>query len=603
MADYMNMELLKFLLFEVHKVQQLFQADRYSDYDKDSVSILLDSAKDWSDKEMFPFFREMDEKPVKWEDGKIIAHPQLAKVLKYAAENGWLGACFDYDQGGSQMPFTVLHALNHIYESANNHVPGYVGLTSGAADLIRTFGSKELFETYGPKMVSGDWGGTMCLTEPQAGSSLSDIVTSAKLQENGSYRISGQKIFISGGDHQFCENFIHLTLVRIEGAPKGTKGISLMVVPKMRIEENGALIDNDVYTAADFEKLGQRGYATTHLVFGENDNCYGWLVGEENKGLKYMFQMMNGARLDVGLTAVSTATAAYYASLQYAKERPQGRLIREDGKKNIEASQTLIINHPDVKRMLLFQKAIIEGSLSLLLECTIYEDIQRTQTGAQAEEAHDLLELLTPIAKTYPSDKGIESISNGLQVLGGYGYCMDFPLQQYYRDIRIMSLYEGTSGIQSLDLLGRKVTMKGGKAMQLLFVKISEVIREANTFDGLKPFASKLSESLEETTEIMNHLMGYAGKGEFQKYLADATLFMNFAGTIVIAYQWLKMANVAAKELKKEQKAYSDEFYESKIHTMKYFFIYELPKTKSWKETLMSEYFLTLENNHQKMFS
>ncbi|NNF36801.1 MAG: acyl-CoA dehydrogenase, partial [Saprospiraceae bacterium] len=327
MAEYMSMDHLKFCLFDVQDIEEVLKAERFQDYDKESISIMLDSARDWADKEAFPYFREMDEDPVRYEDGKIIVHPQIGKIMKQAGERGWIGSIFDYDEGGSQMPHMVLNATNHIFEAANNNITGYVGLTSGAANLIRTFGNKELFDAFVPKMISGDWGGTMCLTEPQAGSSLSDITTSATPNEDGSYNVEGQKIFISGGDHEYCENFVHLTLVRIEGAPAGTKGISLMVIPKKRMDDNGNLVDNDVITAADFQKMGQRGYATTHLVFGENNNCKGWLVGAPNMGLKYMFQMMNGARIDVGLTAASTASGAYYASLQYAKERPQGRKL------------------------------------------------------------------------------------------------------------------------------------------------------------------------------------------------------------------------------------------------------------------------------------
>ena len=348
--------------------------------------------------------------------------------------------------------------------------------------------------------------------------------------------------------------------------------------------------------------MGQRGYATTHLVFGEQNDCYGWLVGAENMGLPYMFQMMNGARIDVGLTAASTASAAYYASLQYAMERPQGRKLSRDGKKNPEEEQTLIINHPDVRRMLLFQKSVIEGSLSLLLECTRYADLAHVAEGQEKEDALDLLEFLTPIAKTYPSEKGIDAVSQGIQVLGGYGYTMDFPLQQYYRDIRIMTLYEGTTGIQSLDLLGRKMTIKNGRLVQLMVEKVSATIRDAKTYDDLKPYAIILAEKLKDIEGVMSHLLPYAMKGNYERFLADATIFMEMVSTVIIAHQWLKMAVKAKEGLITGKMRFSTDFYESKIHTMRYFFKYEVPRVDSCKMTILNPEELTLPLSELKVF-
>lgn len=604
MTQYMSMDLLHFLLMDVLNIEDILQEEKYKDYDKESIFMLLDSMKTYADKELYPCFREMDEKPVVYKDGKIIVHPQIGKLMKDAAEQGWLGIHFPYEDGGMQVPHVVSNAIFHIMEAANNNAAGYVGLTTGAADLIRTFGDKSLFDTYVPKMLSGEWGGTMCLTEPQAGSSLSDIKTTAYPQEDGTYKIKGQKIFISGGDHEYCNNFVHLTLVRIEGAPKGTKGISLMVVPKRRILADGTLQSNDVITAGDFQKLGQKGYATTHLVFGENDDCYGYLVGEANLGLKYMFLMMNGARIDVGLSAASTMMAAYYASLQYARERPQGRKLQSTGKKDPTVEQTLIINHPDVRRMLLLQKAYSEGSVALLLECSMLTDLTHIKEGAEKKAAADMLDLLTPIAKTFPSEKGIISISNGLQVLGGYGFCSDFILQQYYRDIRIMSLYEGTTGIQSIDLLGRKVLMNNGETLKALAQNIMEGIERASTFDELKEYGAQLANALGDVQKALNHLMPFAQEGNFQAYLADATIFMDMMGTVVIAHQWLKMATTAKEKLVKGDLQSPEAFYESKIHTMKFFFKYDLTHVKGHLKTILSKDQLTLrEWEEEKIFA
>lgn len=601
MADqYTNLDNMRFLLYDVHDAEELTQYERFQDYDRTSFDIMLDAVKDFSDKELFPYFEEMDANPVTYDDGKVTVHPQIKKFIDMATKNGFIGPWFDYDQGGIQLPQMMYGAVFHILDAANNNVAGYVGLTSGAANLIRTFGSKELFDTYVPKMLEGKWMGTMALTEPQAGSSLSDITTTATPQEDGTYKIKGQKIFISGGDHQFGENFVHLTLARIDGAPAGTKGISLFVVPKHRPQVDGSLTYNDVFTAGDFQKVGQKGYATTHLVYGEDDNCVGYLVGEPHKGLKYMFQMMNEARLAVGSSGIAIATAAYHASLQYAKERPQGRKIESSGKKNVEAGQTFIINHPNVRRMLLLQKAITEGGLSLLVECgKLVDKHMVVEDGKEKDDLHLLIELLTPIAKTYPSEMGKTSISTGLQVLGGYGFCMDFPLQQYYRDIRIMSIYEGTTGIQSMDLLGRKVTMKNGAALQLLMKEIQSTIQDAMTHDELKPYAEILTRKMGTTQKVLGHLMGFAMKGDFERFLMDANMFMEFASTIVIAWQWLKQAIVAKTALITGNTPYGEDFYESKVHTMKFFFKYEVPKTLALEQILMDNEVLTIQNEKE----
>ena len=601
MARYMCMDTLKFLLFDVHKIQELLTYERFTDFDTDSFTILLESAKSWADQDFYPYYREMDEKPVYFKDGITYSHPILKKIFKHAGENGSLGSYFDHQDGGMQMPHMLTNATNHIYESANNHIPGYMGLTSGAAHLIATFGNPELKDNFIPNMLSGKWAGTMALTEPQCGSSLSDIVTSARQAENGQYFIKGQKIFISGGDHEAVDNFVHLTLARIEGAPAGTKGISLFAVPKFRYNADGTLEYNDVCAVADFQKMGQRGYSTVHLVYGEKDDCLGYLVGEPNQGLKYMFQMMNGARIDVGMTAASTATAAYYASLQYAKERPQGRKILNSGKKDVSEGQTLIINHPDVRRMLLLQKAIVEGALSLLLECSKYSDIAHCDTDETKSNHHLLLEFLTPIAKTYPSEMGRIAINNGLQVLGGYGYCMDFPLQQYLRDIRIMAIYEGTTGIQSLDLLGRKIPMENGKALQLLTAQMMATINEAKKYENLSANADMLSAKMGEIQKVLVYLMPFAAKGDYENYLADATIFMEMVSNIIIGHQWLKMALAAQKALNNDEKVYEKLFYESKIHTMKFYFKYELPKTKACLETILHQDKLTLADESSEL--
>ncbi len=525
---YYDHKTLSFLLSDIHKLDELLAQDRFAAYDRESIGMLLEAVKDFSDTALFPYIKEMDEKPSVFKDGRVIVHEQFGPIFEKSGEMGLIGAFMDEEDGGLQLPNLVFNAMYFIMEAANNHATGYLGLTAGAANLIISFASEKLKAKFIPKMLEMKWGGTMCLTEPQAGSSLSDITSSATPSEDGTYSIKGQKIFISASDHQFADNFIHLVLARLDGAPAGTKGVSLFVVPQYRVNDDGSIGDyNHVDVVGEFEKLGQRSYCTNHLAFGDSGESIGYLVGQEHKGLNYMFQMMNEARIATGRMGVGIASAAYYTSLQYAKERPQGRKLQSTGKKDPSQEQTLIINHPDVKRMLLHQKAIVEGSLSLILQCSYYIDKYMTSKGDEKNNYHLLAELLTPIAKTYPSEAGKDAVDTGLQVLGGYGFTMDFILQQYYRDIRIISIYEGTTGIQSLDLLGRKITMENSAALKLLAEEMTTTITEAMGKDELKAYAASLGTNIKLIEQTLAHLMPFAAEGNHEKFLADATLFMD----------------------------------------------------------------------------
>ena len=601
MADkYVDMDTLKYMLYDVHNLEDMLGRERFQDHDKESLDLFIDSTKTFADKELFPYMQEVDEKPAYHKDGTVYVHEQVKTMMHKGGELGLISAPFDYDDGGMQIPFMVQTATNYILNAANNHLPGYTGLTQGAAELIIHFASQELKDTFVPNMLEGKWGGTMCLTEPQAGSSLSDIVTKATPTEEGHYKISGQKIFISGGDNHFTENVVHLLLARIEGAPKGTKGISLFVVPKNRPTADGGLESNDVTTVADFQKLGQRGYATTHLGFGDADNCQGYLVGEPNKGLHYMFMMMNGARIAVGLGSSAIASAAYYASLQYANERPQGRKLTSDGTKDINDKQTLIVEHPDVRRMLLLQKAVVEGSMSLVMLASKYYDLENTASSPEEKKKYNtLLEMIIPVVKTYPSEAGAYSINNGLQILGGYGFCSDFILQLYYRDIRISSIYEGTTGIQSQDLLGRKMTMGHGEGAKLLMTEMMETIQAASQLDSLKGYAKILGDKLQLTQQILGHLMPFAMKGDYERFLADATIFMEFFSLVIMGWTWLDIGVNAQQTLINGNGKYSDDFYESKLETLEYFFAYELPKTAGHAEILMHPTTVTIKKEKE----
>jgi butyryl-CoA dehydrogenase len=482
-------------------------------------------------------------------------------------------------------------AAGHIYSAANNHVSGYIALTVGSANLITSFGSQDQIDTYVPKMMSAEWMGTMCLTEPEAGSALGNLSTKASLTDDGHYDIKGQKVFISGGDHQFADNFIHMVLARIDGAPKGSRGISLFIVPKFRLKDDGSLEPNDVLTAGDYQKMGQRGYCTAHLMFGENDNCRGWLVGEPNKGLKYMFQMMNQARLEVGITATSVAMSAYYHSLQYSKERKQGKRLNDTGERVTE--QTEIINHADVRRMLLMQKSVAVGSLSLLMESFKLYDLVGSTEGDEKNDYFLLLDLLTPIAKAYPSEYGELATSNGIQVLGGYGFTVDFPQEQFLRDLRITSIYEGTTAIQGMDLLGRKFTAQNGKALMILMAKMNETIEEAKKSEELMKYAIDLENGIKIVQKTLEYLLPFAFTKKYESYLKDATLFLELISHVVISWQWLKMGIDSVTGSK-----YKEDFYKGNILTMKYYFNYELPKISSLSDTIINSEDVTIADGN-----
>lgn len=596
-TTYFSKRNLQFLLHEVFKAEELNQYEYYSAHDRETFNLVLDSATYIADTLMHPYLKDVDKNQPELKNGQVTVHPKVKEFMQAMGDAGLIGAGFSFEHGGQQLPEMVSSLVGFILMAANNGMM-YTGLSSGAAHLITSFGSPELTEFYVPNMLAGKWQGTMALTEPQAGSSLSDVTTSATPQPDGSYKLKGQKVFISAGDHDAVDNIVHLMLARIDGAPKGTKGISLFVVPKYRpavnsADGNGGFVDNDVQSTGVYHKMGQKGVPAMHLTMGSNDNTVGYLVGEPHQGLPYMFQMMNEARIGVGMTAAAIATAAYYAALQYARERPQSRRLNE--KNLLNAPQTPIINHPDVRRMLLFQKAVTEGSLSLLVEAARLYDISRVAEGEEKENAFLLLDLLMPVAKSYPSEMGVQSVSQSVQTFGGYGFTEDFPVEQLYRDIRITPIYEGTTGIQAQDLLGRKMTMKGGKAPQLLFAEIGKIIAEAATFDDLKPYADQLTGELKRAQEVFTALMPHAMKGDTERYLADATLFLELFGIVVVAWQWLKQATVAKQALLTQNPQGDDlVFYEGKIHTMKFFFHYEVPKTLGLAQRLKDTEVLTI---------
>ncbi len=584
---------LKFLLYEVFDLESLTRYPYYQDHSRETFDLVLETALRLARDLLKPVLREMDQDPPGFSGGKVTVHPSVRKIMRECGEGGWIAAHAPYELGGQQLPLLMTSACRFIFSAANYSASVYPFLTTGAAHLIESFGSQELKETYIPKMFSGEWQGTMALTEPQAGSSLSDIVTQAEPTPDGYYKIRGQKIFISTGDHDGVDNVVHLMLAKIKGAPPGVKGISLFVVPKLRPEPDGSLVPNDVVVTQIYHKLGYRGAPITQLSLGENDDCRGYLVGEPHKGLSYMFQMMNEARIDVGMGAAAIASAAYYASLEYARQRPQGR---RPGAKDPTTPQIPIIQHADVKRMLLFQKAVVEGSLGVIMQSALWADLARVSEDAEERErSWLLLDLLTPVAKSYPSEMGILSVSAGLQCLGGYGYCDEFPLEQFYRDARIHPIHEGTTGIQGLDLLGRKVVMGEGKAFRLFLEAVEETIEEAKVVPALEARAVELQEALGKLEGVTVHLVGLAGSGNPEAFLADATLYLELFGTVAVAWQWLRQGIAALRGLSSWPSEAEGRFYQGKLYTLRYFFGYELPKTEGLVRRLSDPDRVTLE--------
>ena len=587
---------LQFVLYEVFDVLSLTKYGRFSKHDEQTYNMVLETAEGIAEKYLRPFLKDGDRNPPQLERGQVKVHKALRDYYSEFSKSGLLASTFDEEQGGIQLPSMVFALADFIIGNAHNGFEMFTSLSKGGAKLIDTFGSTELKERFLKKILVGEWTATMCLTEPQAGSSLSNITTTAYPNNDGTFKIKGQKIFISAGDHDITENIVHLVLARIAGAPTGVKGISLFVVPKKRqLPNNGTLINNDVTSVGLYHKMGQRCTPTLHLEFGNEENCEGYIVGAANMGLTYMFQMMNSFRIGIGLAGSYIATAAYYASLQYANERQQGRRLNN---KDLTLSPTHIINHPDVRRMLLLQKAISEGTLSLVMQCNKYADLEAVSEGDERVRFHDLLELLTPIVKTYGAEMGAVAVNNGLQVLGGYGYTEDFILEQLARDIRIMSLYEGTSGIQSQALLGRQVPAHNKRSIELWRREVKAVVEEAASNKDLLQYSEWLNSEVEALEQTTNHLLALKD-GDPEIFLMDANLYMELFGIVCIAWQWLKQGMVATTRLDKLSDSSEKIFYHSKIETMKFFFHYELRKTSGLHARLRDKTTITVAGEHE----
>jgi len=462
--------------------------------------------------------------------------------------------------------------MQGIFQAANAPAVGYHFLTASNAHMLHACGSEALQAQFLAPMVEGRWLGTMCLSEPQAGSSLADIRTLASPAGDGSYHLTGTKMWISGGDQDISENIVHMVLARTPDAPAGVRGISLFLVPKYRVNADGSLGDfNNVVLAGLNHKMGQRGTTNTLLNFGESGDCVGYLVGQENEGLKNMFHMMNEARIGVGMLATMSGLAGYLYSLDYARNRPQGR---HPGDKDPNTPMLPIIEHADIKRLLLEQKTAVEGSLALLSYCAVLVDRQKIATTEDEKgQLTLLLELLTPIAKSWPSEFTLEANKHAMQILGGYGYTREYPVERFYRDNRLNPIHEGTHAIHGIDLLGRKVNLFGGAALTLLKAEIDRVVSHARQHAGLTEHADALLRAWQQVTDTIN---AASAESNAQTRLANATIFLDAFGHVVIAWLWLWQAASSADALNGGSSERA--FYQGKLAACQYFFRYQLPK-------------------------
>jgi len=553
-----------FLLSDVLDVEGLCALPAFSAHGKETIGPWLAACRRVAREVLFPSYRAMDEQPPRFEHGRVTVHPKMHAAWKELVELGVIVAGRPPEVGGQQLPLTVATLSTAYLMAANLSAYGYAGLTTGAAHLIEAFGSADLKAMWLEKLYSGQWTGTMALTEPQAGSSLADVTTRARPTDAGHFLISGAKIFISAGDHDLTENLVHLVLARIDGAPPGTKGISLFAVPRLRPAAKG-LQANDVQVTGVIHKIGWRGLPSLALAFGEEGDCRGWLVGTPNQGLRCMFQMMNEARIMVGVNAAATASVAYHEALAYARERKQGRPL---GVTDPTTPPVPLVQHPDVRRMLLRQKAIVEGSLALLGVTARYSDLSEHATDEETRRRSKLLlDLLTPVAKTFPAERGFEANALALQVHGGYGYSSEYLPEAWLRDQKLNSIHEGTTTIQGLDLLGRKVVAGGGAALLALQAEVQADAARARAA-GLD--VAPLARALETLLTLTATLGARGAGGDLEGMLGHSADFMDLTSTVVLGWIWTKLAATVAHR--------RDDFAQGLLAAWRYWSVTELPR-------------------------
>ncbi|WP_285361148.1 acyl-CoA dehydrogenase [Pseudomonas sp. fls2-241-TYG-175] len=566
---------LAFELYEVLDAEALIRRERFAEHSRETFDAAIGTARTIAEKYFAPHNRKADENEPRYENGAAVLIPEVKPAVDAFLEAGFLNAARDFEAGGMQLPTLLSQACFAHFQAANAGTTAYPFLTMGAANLIESFGSDEQKQRFLQPMIEGRFFGTMALTEPHAGSSLSDIRTRAEPAADGSYRLRGNKIFISGGDHNLSENIVHMVLAKLPDAPGGVKGISLFIVPKFLVNEDGSLGKrNDVLLAGLFHKMGWKGTTSTALNFGDNGECVGYLVGKPHQGLSYMFQMMNEARIGVGMGAVMLGYAGYLYSLDYARERPQGRL---PDNKSPDSAPVSIIQHTDVRRMLLTQKAYVEGAFDLgLYAARLFDDAQTGETEQIRLQAHELLDLLTPIVKSWPSEFCLKANELAIQILGGHGYTREYPVEQHYRDNRLNPIHEGTHGIQSLDLVGRKLAQNGGAGLKQLVSLIADTAQRASAHSQLDHLRQPLEQLVTALQGVTVGLLTDLAQGKVNVALANSALYLKAFGHTVIGWRWLEQAIRAEEGLSRGNAADVD-FYKGKLQAARYFLTWEVP--------------------------
>lgn len=580
MSFIINRNDLAFVLYDWLNVEALCEWDRFQDHDQETFDAVLDTAHAIARDEFETHAHKLDENEPYLKDGKVQLIPEVKNALDAYVEAGFMAAHRDAADGGMQLPWVLTQAAQGLFYGANISTAGYPLLSVGVANLLEAWGTASQKENYMRPILEGRFFGTMCLSEPDAGSSLADLQTRAVPNDDGSYDITGTKMWISGGDHDLCENIVHLVLAKLPGAPDGVKGISLFVVPKYR--ETGE--ENSVVLAGLNHKMGFRGTVNTLLNFGEGGSCRGELVGKEHQGLRAMFHMMNEARIGVGFGATMLGYSGYLCSLDYARERPQGR---HPDNRDPSSPQVPIIEHADVKRMLLKQKSFVEGGLSLgLFAAKLIDEEEHHPNADKRIEAKKILHILTPIAKAWPSRYCLEANDQAIQVLGGAGYTRDYPVERLYRDNRLNAIHEGTNGIQGLDLLGRKILADGGQSLMVLAGRMQVTMKRASSDPVLGALATQLADVMERTQACIASVGQAAAGGDLRKALADASLFLEAFGHTVVAWIWLDQALLAQEKIEGST-GEARSFYEGKITAARYFFRYELSEVPNKLKVVM----------------
>ena len=568
---------LDFLLFDMLDSESLTQRDRYADHSRETFTAAIDAAQRLATEHFAPHNRLSDEREPEFDGRAVKTLPAVGEAVRAFAQGGFLAATHDYELGGMQLPVTISQSCLALFRAANVGTSAYCFLTAANANLIRAFGTESQKDRFLRPLLEGRWLGTMAITEPDAGSSVPDLRSTATALPDGRYAIRAQKIFISGGDHDISENIVHLVLARTTDGLPGSRGLSLFIVPKFRVDSEGrAGESNDVALAGLIHKMGYRGTTSTMLSFGENNACIGELIGEPGQGLQCMFTMMNEARIGVGMGATMLAYTGYRHALAYAKDRRQGRL---PGAKDPDSPQVPIIEHADVRRMLLTQKAYAEGALALCLVAARLADDEATHPDAhEREEAALLLPLLIPIVKSWPARFGLAANDLAIQVHGGYGYTREYPVEQFYRDNRLNALHEGTHGIQAMDLLNRKVGMRGGQALACLHQRVMRTISaaKASGHPQLVEHAIALDLSWRQLRETTGVLLD-AVELDAREGSANAAYYLDLFGHNVVGWIWLWQATVAQAQM--QTRSHQEQFFLGKIAACTWFFRTELALT------------------------